>query len=1049
MNQIKKKLQKLKNEQKRTIKCIENTNESQNKQVSFNDDGNTILKERNSTKIFPSIHRQNIYKKINNQKRKEKSSKNNKNTKIKESYKSNKNLEIILNNELFFGDNLNSSLGKINSAFQPRNTDYSSKCSTCVDKYSTKKKKMSINNKDDRMETIDQNNINEKQKVIQSDEKVINSYKKRFIFDNKKKNSIQNLTSTYNFNENRKLSINSNTNFKEIGVKFNNQNNKNKGINKQKLFINLKTTPLPRHQTSKDNLSNSNKIIKKLNVYNNKLTCEKSNNLDDSSKEGNLINSNLKSAKQVTRFSGTQNLNTNENKLDLNLSDKNLNKNPDKKEKNKIKNVFQNDSKDLGIKYKKLNPNLNNELLNHSSNKNTQNPQNKIHNTNTNLNINYYTFNFSNIFQNNSNLNVLDINLILPNKFIIESTKFHSSKKITGKSISSEINTLTPKKNEESNFTKNKMNLKKRAKKPNINIKNNNENNQDNINIIDNDSKISPQITIKNQSNKTIEYFEMSHSNHNPSNKDEYFNILNEENKQGLEKKNFKLKNDNQYQQNSKGPIVHKVLSFESFKNKFLQKRKNTSVPRKDFDKNLFGTDLINNNNMVNSKREKSKYQSNTKLSELNQNILNGELKVIPDKKKEEKSNEKIDNDYYSNNNTLNAKVNSSEKKVNDEYFDLNNKDQYINCNKKYLNNTLNVNKSIKNRIINYKTVNRAVNVKNPIKSSKEVIKHNINNENYEFKHANNSLNLLLEMPKKICNMIFKYFDLKSLNTVCLLNKKYNNCFKKIKNSQIRKFVKKLEKIPKNINQNIIKKSLFKYSDLSKLSQPILQKKYMDLLYEDNFADSDIKKDLTRTYPDNELFKKGNEYYNKLYHLLTVYANYNQNIKYAQGLNFLAANTIYFFEKEIDEFVFLDGLIHKFKLENLLGFSNYLNEKIESLNLYIKKKCPNACKRFDDMGLNYSFFTTNWVVTLFANSMDKNHLSLIWDYMIIYGWKFFNCFIVAVLNLYENEIMKVEQNQLMTLMKNILKNENFYANFTKIIENTFYFINNENNILLY
>ena len=58
-------------------------------------------------------------------------------------------------------------------------------------------------------------------------------------------------------------------------------------------------------------------------------------------------------------------------------------------------------------------------------------------------------------------------------------------------------------------------------------------------------------------------------------------------------------------------------------------------------------------------------------------------------------------------------------------------------------------------------------------------------------------------------------------------------------------------------------------SSLMKLSSTILHKKYTDLIFENNNKyDVDIRKDLTRTFPDNILFKYGNNYYNKLYHII-------------------------------------------------------------------------------------------------------------------------------------------------------------------------------------
>ena len=105
------------------------------------------------------------------------------------------------------------------------------------------------------------------------------------------------------------------------------------------------------------------------------------------------------------------------------------------------------------------------------------------------------------------------------------------------------------------------------------------------------------------------------------------------------------------------------------------------------------------------------------------------------------------------------------------------------------------------------------------------------------------------------------------------------------------------------------------YSPLNKLSPLLLHKKYVDLLLENNQKyDQEIKKDLTRTFPDNSSFKKGNNNYNKLYHLLTVYSLYNEKIGYTQGINFILADIILLMEKEKEEkcLMLLDGLLQKF-----------------------------------------------------------------------------------------------------------------------------------------
>ena len=74
--------------------------------------------------------------------------------------------------------------------------------------------------------------------------------------------------------------------------------------------------------------------------------------------------------------------------------------------------------------------------------------------------------------------------------------------------------------------------------------------------------------------------------------------------------------------------------------------------------------------------------------------------------------------------------------------------------------------------------------------------------------------------------------------------------------------------------------------------------------------------------------------------------------------------------------------------------------------------------------------------------MKNKNLMIIWDYMIIFGWKFYYYFIITVLNFYENIIIKSSQDDLPFLMKNLLNSKQFDLDFNNIINNTFYNMEN-------
>ena len=205
----------------------------------------------------------------------------------------------------------------------------------------------------------------------------------------------------------------------------------------------------------------------------------------------------------------------------------------------------------------------------------------------------------------------------------------------------------------------------------------------------------------------------------------------------------------------------------------------------------------------------------------------------------------------------------------------------------------------------------------------------------------------------------------------------------------------------------------------------------------------DIQKDLPRTFPDNPLFKPKGQYYVRLCNILKAYSNYNSKIGYAQGLNFLVGNSIFLFQKDEDVFGFIDGMINRFELIKLYGItSNDLNHRLTAISNLIKSNCPDIYSFLSQNYLNPEFFTANWTLTLFSCHMNKEHLFIVWNFMIVFGWKFFDWFIISLLTNFRNTILSYEPTKLSFLMKNIFKSPRFKKDFTKIIKDTINKINN-------
>ena len=296
----------------------------------------------------------------------------------------------------------------------------------------------------------------------------------------------------------------------------------------------------------------------------------------------------------------------------------------------------------------------------------------------------------------------------------------------------------------------------------------------------------------------------------------------------------------------------------------------------------------------------------------------------------------------------------------------------------------------------------------------------------------------------KLNQTILNFLDDKSIICLSYINKDFYKCIRQVF------YISIYNKICKNKDNIFITK--INESLINLVSNNLCKKKaqlesiYSSLPTKTSYKDL-ILNDLSRTFPNDLKFKKDSVYYNKLYNILTKYSNYNPIIGYAQGLNFLFANAIYLYDNEKNSFFYIDGLIRKFNLEDYYAEKNpKLAAEINKFAKILNKYIPDIINYFNAKLLNHDFFTTDWILTLFGNSMNSDNLFICWNFMIIFGWKFFYCFVIQILVFYQSIIFSTNENGLSQLMKNLLKEEKFSRNLPIIIEKALMFM--QKNIIL-
>lgn len=130
-------------------------------------------------------------------------------------------------------------------------------------------------------------------------------------------------------------------------------------------------------------------------------------------------------------------------------------------------------------------------------------------------------------------------------------------------------------------------------------------------------------------------------------------------------------------------------------------------------------------------------------------------------------------------------------------------------------------------------------------------------------------------------------------------------------------------------------------------------------------------------------------------------------VGYVQGMSFVAGGLLYH-AGEVPTFFLLKELMDKYGLKDVFvaelpGLAKHERE-IEALG---RKKLPELFEKFDEFEIKLSFFSTDWIMSIFLNAipLDINHLFL--THFFDSKWEIFYRTAVSLLSYYEPKLMKL------------------------------------------
>ena len=570
----------------------------------------------------------------------------------------------------------------------------------------------------------------------------------------------------------------------------------------------------------------------------------------------------------------------------------------------------------------------------------------------------------------------------------------------------------------------NKNQNKKLNKKKNNNVNNMNKKKEFKININNEIHKEFFKNEEKKSSNNSNTNNTNNNSNSNNNNIRYSHNINNTETYFFLNEtyidlsKSTKNKSDNFFNNNNNNITSNNNIFTDTKGNKHISPINNFKTKR------IFSSfcSKINKNMNINTTNTTNNFSSTY-------NVNKRPSVIIKNKNIIKKNKMKINVENILNTDNI---YNKENKDIKNEVQTLSNK-KHININKK--------NKNLKN--------NSFIDIQIPLVPEENIQVISLKTMKYNFCINSNQI-ILLKIKKifrndTIMNIILSFLTNNDLFNLSLVN---NLCYKITKKIILQNI---MYKIINNINdKTIINKiwniELMKYSKFSDKND--FDSIYNNYLNISNKYDNDIIKDLLRTFPKDNSFNKGSEGYYKMFNILKAYSNYNNEIGYAQGMNFIVAKLIKFFKCEKKSFIYLDSLFNKLKMVNVIGVNNNLEKKMKIMEFLLEKLCPDIIKFLEIKKINHEIFSASWFITLFSkNFKNESILLIIWNFSIIFGWKFIFLFSISVVIAFKDKYSGLDLYDFTQYMKNIFIFEYFKKKFNDIMKLTFYYMSQWKNII--
>lgn len=173
------------------------------------------------------------------------------------------------------------------------------------------------------------------------------------------------------------------------------------------------------------------------------------------------------------------------------------------------------------------------------------------------------------------------------------------------------------------------------------------------------------------------------------------------------------------------------------------------------------------------------------------------------------------------------------------------------------------------------------------------------------------------------------------------------------------------------------------------------------------------------TIPSSSMLSKRGHGQGALRRVLRAYSQYDNEVGYCQGMNFIVAMFLTFLSEE-ESFWLLVVVMNedRYMLRALYGEDmSGTHEILYIADKLMKQFVPKLWKHLEVEGIHNSMYVTQWLLTLYTSSFPFDLVSRVWDSFLVEGWKCIYRVMLGLLKHAEPTLLQMPFEQILMFLR--------------------------------